>query len=1247
MRIPRGHVLLLGVVAAAMLLPSTRVAPPVAPPVARALDPRVAAAVTWPASGSLVISEIETGGTSASDEFIEIANVGPVVADLAGFEIAAASSVGTTASRRIGWSVSTPIEPGRHFLVANAAGAWAAIADGTYTTGLAATGGAVVLRPVGGTPVDGVGWGDAANPFVEGAPAPAPPAGASIERRPGGEAGNGTDTNDNAADLVVRAIPAPQGLADPPTPAASPAPGITPSPAPTAADPTPSSSPTPAPSAPPSATASPSPAPTLPPTAPPTPGPTPSPASTPTPTPTPSPSPTPTPSAIPIADARRLPDGAAAIVEGILTTDLGDLDADHTGFVQDGSGGIALYLDVAAPHVLTAGTLVRVAGSVDTRYGLTVLRCVLERIEPIRTVALPQAVRIATGAADSRYEGVRVTVSGTVADAPSSVADGVALEVDDGSGPVRVIVDAAVAGAVAPVRGTAVVASGPLGRRDSGGTTTFRIHATLPGSLTLAPAPDPTPSALPSATPTPTISPSPAPTASPSPSAAPTSVPTASPDAPPAPSTDPVIAIASALTSPPGRRVRIHGVVTSAPGLLWSARLGTVQDTTGAVIVRYRGDDRTPTVGARIDVTGTLLRSGNRLVLRADEPWSASAAGLDQLPEPVAADAGDAIGQATDARLAFVAGTVAKGTVRHAGGRLSFDLVTADGARFGVSATQAAAIPAAPAAGIAVRVTGIGVPGGTGMRTAAGRVWLRTAADLVALGLPASGADGTGPDASGGSAANGSTATNGSTAALAAIASIQVGETVTVSGVVSVGPGILAPKGRGFRIEDASGSVEILAPAGSIAPAAGRRVSVSGRVERLARGPRIRAAAIVDTGSGTIPVMTLAAGLRLADVGHVVRVAGTVARVERPGTSWRAAIAGGSWSVLVAATAASGPAPARLVVGARVTVTGLVMAAPAGAADARPRIVPRGPGDIVVSRPAAVGAAAAVSSSDGTDGSGGGTPGGLASGPSAADPAATAASSAPDVPLRTAGDLVAAAPGVVVRVSGIVRSASSSAILLQDLSGVVRIRLAGAAAPLAASVRPGDALSAVGTTDRRADGSAEVTVDDPSAVTMLAGVAPDSGAQAGAMGDRDALERPEERPGDARRTDPTDRDAALLALLDVSAGSAGEASAQGRTSAGPPDPGGDLPFGAGALAGVIALGALAAGVAVRRFRPRRLDSAVARRLAALGSQRSPEAGAPGRLRTARPGARPAFRLDARLTAGLSSPPTRAGKARPR
>ena len=54
--------------------------------------PRTAAAeVPWPTS-TLVISEVQTGGASASDEFVEIANQGAGPVDLVGLELVYATS---------------------------------------------------------------------------------------------------------------------------------------------------------------------------------------------------------------------------------------------------------------------------------------------------------------------------------------------------------------------------------------------------------------------------------------------------------------------------------------------------------------------------------------------------------------------------------------------------------------------------------------------------------------------------------------------------------------------------------------------------------------------------------------------------------------------------------------------------------------------------------------------------------------------------------------------------------------------------------------------------------------------------------------------------------------------------------------------------------------------------------------------------------------------------------------------------
>jgi hypothetical protein len=72
--------------------------------------------------------------------------------------------------------------------------------------GLAAAGGAVALRTAAGQIVDSVAYEvlTAANTFTEHAPAPNPPAGASIGRTSGG-----FDTNSNAFDFKISFTPTP------------------------------------------------------------------------------------------------------------------------------------------------------------------------------------------------------------------------------------------------------------------------------------------------------------------------------------------------------------------------------------------------------------------------------------------------------------------------------------------------------------------------------------------------------------------------------------------------------------------------------------------------------------------------------------------------------------------------------------------------------------------------------------------------------------------------------------------------------------------------------------------------------------------------------------------------------------------------------------------------------------------------------------------------------------------------------
>src|SRR3954468_23149059 len=67
-------------------------------PVSRALS--AVAAVGWPPSTSLLVAEVVTGGTSASDEYVEVTNAGAALVDLAGVELVYATSTGATVTRK-------------------------------------------------------------------------------------------------------------------------------------------------------------------------------------------------------------------------------------------------------------------------------------------------------------------------------------------------------------------------------------------------------------------------------------------------------------------------------------------------------------------------------------------------------------------------------------------------------------------------------------------------------------------------------------------------------------------------------------------------------------------------------------------------------------------------------------------------------------------------------------------------------------------------------------------------------------------------------------------------------------------------------------------------------------------------------------------------------------------------------------------------------------------------------------------
>ena len=417
----------------------------------------------------LVISEVMTGGLSASDEFIELYN--PTAAELPvdGLELVYVTASGATVTRKATWGIDDPgIPPGAHLLVANESGAFSALADATYAAGLSATGGSVALRVAGDvTAIDAVGWGTAASTWLEGTPSAAPSAQHSIERLPGGSDGSTQDTDDNAADFVEREIPDPQNRAAPPVPGSQPTP---------------------------------------------TPGPTDSPIPTPiltsTPAPTPTLSPTPTPSQVStIAAARALADGTEVTIEGVALTD--SAFADGGGFVADGTGGIAILLSGGA---FARGDLLRLTGTVDDRYAQRTIRSSADALVVLGTGEEPAASSASTGSIGEQREGELVEVAGAIQGSATVLSGARAFDLDDGSGAVRVYVgDATVLETAGWTSGVQIRLRGVVGQRDSSGSGTggYRVMPRDQADLLDEGTPTATPSSSGSASPSASASASP------------------------------------------------------------------------------------------------------------------------------------------------------------------------------------------------------------------------------------------------------------------------------------------------------------------------------------------------------------------------------------------------------------------------------------------------------------------------------------------------------------------------------------------------------------------------------------------------------------------------------------------------------------------------------------------------------------------------------------------------------------------
>jgi hypothetical protein len=854
---------------------------------------------------------------------------------------------------------------------------------------------------------------------------------------------------------------------------------------------------------------------------------------------------------VPIAEARSLADGSTVLVEGVLTTALGALESGHGGFVQDASGGIALYLDAPASATWAAGTTIRATGEVGSRFSQRTLRISEAGIVMISTATLPIPMSRATGASGEADEGRRVTVAGTVIGSADELADGLGVTVDDGSGPIRVVIGPdALAGRVI-ANGMSATVTGPLGQRDSSGTGTagYRIHATLPGELDLvspSPSPTPTPSPTPAPTATPIGTTAPTPTPTPSSGSTPTPAPTPTPT--PASSAAP-LALGVVRSLPIGTRVTTMGVVVAEMGRLGTPSLLAIGDATTGLVVHGASDAPTYPRGTRLVVSGKLAAPYGQLEIRPGET-DVQVLGTAAMPTPLALGSA-ALAESDEGRLVTTTGRLDAKPTKTAAGDITMILTRDGGASVEVMADVSSRIALTSlTVGATYRVTGFVGQRATRSGALDGyRIWVRDTADLVVLAGPSRKP---GPSGSPGASAAPAVATVSIARALK-----TDDRDVAVDAVVTVPSTLLDATGRRIVVQDTSAAVEVLLPTGSSAPPVGSRVHVIGRMGVAYGAPRLRAERLDVRSAGKAPSpLVLHGPPSLAHEWRLVTINGRVTSVHKLGDRWRAEIRVGAQDAVVVGQPGAGIASTSLVEGRQATVTGIVRRPYPNATDRRLAVTPRFPADI---RSGAGSGQGGPSESDAgpttTASTGSSDPGASPGTPIAAD----------DADLVDLATLV----GRTVRVGGLVVELRTDGFTLDDGTAIGRIVLEGAALDALPLIEPEDALNAIGRVEATADGPVLI-VDDAGRI-VFAG-------------------------------DPVAAGAAPAEPVDASAAPSSEASGAipvtGRLAGLGSGP---SPFDGGAvgLATLVAISAISAAVTIlrRRHTRRRLAARIAARLA--------------------------------------------------
>ena len=173
-----------------------------------------------PSTYPILISEVMAGKQGNNNyEFIELYNPGDNLVDLQGWSLWYRLATSDADLPVYSWEMRTLIPPHGHYLLIRSGEDLGLPADAFFTQGLNNSGGGLALLNTSASTADSLGWGKAPDGFLEGVAAPKLQNDTSLERKPGGEAGNKSDTDNNEADFLVQSSPNPQNTSSTATPA--------------------------------------------------------------------------------------------------------------------------------------------------------------------------------------------------------------------------------------------------------------------------------------------------------------------------------------------------------------------------------------------------------------------------------------------------------------------------------------------------------------------------------------------------------------------------------------------------------------------------------------------------------------------------------------------------------------------------------------------------------------------------------------------------------------------------------------------------------------------------------------------------------------------------------------------------------------------------------------------------------------------------------------------------------------------